>query len=281
MFKNKIISLFIALMLVVGTYSVVGAYPGAYNGNNNMMGNNYNGQMNGSNNYPGYNGQGYNGMMRSGGMMGMMNMMNMMMGGGMGYGEMMGYGNGMMGSSGPGVNGNTDYSLSALGMTEENVKNLAIELVERQFGPEYQVSDIFIFDNSPYYVSVIEIDSEQGAFELLFDPYSKVIYPEYGPNMMWNTENGMNNMMGWSAPLKDNILSRQEALESADKFAQANDFTVEDEGHQFPGYYTFHTGDNNDNTKGMLSVNAYTGQVWYHNWHGNLSNVIEVEKHLE
>ncbi len=276
MFKNKVFTLLIAVMLVVGIYSIAGAH-GAYNGNNNMMSNDYNGQMNGFNNL-GYNGQGYNGMMGSGGMMGMM---SMMMGSGMGYGNMMGNGNGMMGGYDPGVNGNIDYSLSALGMNEDEVKDLAIELVERQFGSDFQISDIFIFDNSPYYISVVKKDSEQGAFELLFDPYRKVIYPEYGPNMMWNTENGMSNMMGWSAANEENMISRQQALDDAKKYAQANGFTVEDEGHQFPGYYTFHTGDTKDNTRGMLSVNAYTGQVWYHNWHGDLATVIEVEKHID
>ena len=234
MFKNKIFIVLIALLLVAGTYSAVGAHSGSSN-SNNMMGN---GQMNGFNNYPDNNNQDYYDMRGPNGMIGMM---GMMMGRGMGHG-------GMMRGYGQGINRNIDYSLSALGMTEEDVKDLAVELVDKQFGTEYQVSDIFIFNNSPYYISVVEKDSDQGVFELLFDPYRKVIYPEYGPNMMWNTENGMTNMMGWSAPVEENMMSRQEALKSAEKFAQVNDFMVEDEGHQFPGYYTFHTADGNDNT---------------------------------
>ncbi len=35
----------------------------------------------------------------------------------------------------------------------------------------------------------------------------------------------------------------------------------------FPGYYTVDF-EVNGQTAGMLSVNAYTGQVWYHTWHG-------------
>ena len=35
----------------------------------------------------------------------------------------------------------------------------------------------------------------------------------------------------------------------------------------FPGYYTLDF-EVNDLPAGMLSVNAYTGQVWYHTWHG-------------
>ena len=34
----------------------------------------------------------------------------------------------------------------------------------------------------------------------------------------------------------------------------------------FPGYYTFDFG--RKEVEGMLSVNAYTGEVWVHTWHG-------------
>ena len=38
------------------------------------------------------------------------------------------------------------------------------------------------------------------------------------------------------------------------------------EGFAFPGYYTFDYG--RKAIEGMLSVNAYTGEVWVHGWHG-------------
>ena len=38
------------------------------------------------------------------------------------------------------------------------------------------------------------------------------------------------------------------------------------EGLAFPGYYTFDYG--RKATEGMLSVNASTGEVWVHGWHG-------------
>ena len=38
------------------------------------------------------------------------------------------------------------------------------------------------------------------------------------------------------------------------------------EGLAFPGYYTFDYG--RKAIEGMLSVNAYTGEVWVHGWHG-------------
>ena len=43
--------------------------------------------------------------------------------------------------------------------------------------------------------------------------------------------------------------------------------TKTDDASTFPGYYTLDVT-RDGRTLGMLSVNAYSGQVWYHNWHG-------------
>ncbi|MHB8648146.1 MAG: hypothetical protein ACYDAR_20385, partial [Thermomicrobiales bacterium] len=42
----------------------------------------------------------------------------------------------------------------------------------------------------------------------------------------------------------------------------------------FYGYYTLHIMKDGTVT-GMLSVNGYTGQVWYHNWHGDFIQMKE------
>jgi hypothetical protein len=42
----------------------------------------------------------------------------------------------------------------------------------------------------------------------------------------------------------------------------------------FPGYYTLHIT-NDGQITGMLSVNAYTGQVWFHTWHGTFVSSTE------
>ena len=42
----------------------------------------------------------------------------------------------------------------------------------------------------------------------------------------------------------------------------------------FPGYYTLHVLEG-DKVAGMLSVNAYTGAVWYHRWHGRFLSMSE------
>ena len=50
-----------------------------------------------------------------------------------------------------------------------------------------------------FYVLFKEKSTGIGAFEMLIDKYTGSIYPEMGPNMMWNTKYGMMNggMMGW------------------------------------------------------------------------------------
>ena len=42
----------------------------------------------------------------------------------------------------------------------------------------------------------------------------------------------------------------------------------------FYGYYTLHTL-RNGQVEGMLSVNGYTGAVWYHTWHGTFISMKE------
>ena len=42
----------------------------------------------------------------------------------------------------------------------------------------------------------------------------------------------------------------------------------------FYGYYTLHTLKEGQ-IEGMLSVNGYTGAVWYHNWHSSFIRMRE------
>jgi hypothetical protein len=104
----------------------------------------------------------------------------------------------------------------------------------------------------------------QGATEVLIDPASGAVSVEYGPAMMWNTRYGMHA----GAPVAAGQVSAADATRLAQQWLdnQHTGLTAGDP-MAFPGYYTLHTlrGDKID---GMLSVNAYTGAVWYHTWHG-------------
>jgi hypothetical protein len=49
-----------------------------------------------------------------------------------------------------------------------------------------------------------------------------------------------------------------------------------DQAERFYGYYTLHVL-RDGQIYGMLSVNGYTGQVWYHSWHGQFLGIKEFD----
>jgi hypothetical protein len=113
-----------------------------------------------------------------------------------------------------------------------------------------------------FYVLVVEKSTGKGAVELLVER-NGFVRPEPGPNMMWNTKYG--HMGG---PLGAPPVSQDRARELAQEFlARTYPGTTADEGTEFYGYFTFDVP-RGGRPVGMLSVNAYTGQVWYHGWHG-------------
>jgi hypothetical protein len=77
----------------------------------------------------------------------------------------------------------------------------AVNTFLREQGDEnLAVGEIMIFENHAY-AEVIDASSGTGAFEVLVDPQTGTVYPEPGPNMMWNTTYGhagagMMGMMG-------------------------------------------------------------------------------------
>ncbi len=122
-----------------------------------------------------------------------------------------------------------------------------------------------------FYVQVGEKSTGNGAFELLITKYTGSIYPEMGPNMMWNTKYGMmrSGILGgiFGTPTATTTVTATQATANAQQYlssylpgATTGDVTA------FFGYYTIEVLSNGA-TYGMLSVNGYTGQVWYHTWH--------------
>lgn len=188
------------------------------------------------------------------------------------------------------TNNKNDEKLD-LEILEENVESYI-----SKYNENLVISDIFIFEDSDYYFSIMEEDTAFGAMELLVNPYSGDVYPEFGPNMMWNLKYGMHNNSGygmmntryimggsryrfnnWPKDIDENTISHEAAQKLASEYVEKNtsdDYTVSQQGHEFYGYYTFHIEDGHD-TAGMLSVNGLTGDVWYHDWHGIVSDIID------
>lgn len=104
----------------------------------------------------------------------------------------------------------------------------------------------------------VELKDAAGAAatEVIVDPGSGAVSTEPGPAMMWKTG------------LRTAPVSQAQASVLATQWLTTNR-PGETVGavDAYPGYYSVDTQVGGV-TAGMLSVNAATGQVWYHNWHG-------------
>jgi hypothetical protein len=265
------------------------------NGQNGMMsggmmgnGNGYNGMMTGGmmGNGSGYNGMmtggmmgngsGYNGMM-TGGMMGNGSGYNGMMTGGMmgnanGYNGMMS--GGMMNGTGSGTCSGNDSTnrANAEPITIVKAKEDVVDYLSGTGNSDLVVSEVIEFENN-FYAGIKEKSTGTFAIELLVNKYTGAVYPEMGPNMMWNEKYGHMKLISQAkAPI-----SKEQALKAAQESLD-KDFPGMKTGDADPfyGYYTIEVL-NEGRISGMLSVNANSGTVWYHNWHGKFLDILEVE----
>ncbi len=147
--------------------------------------------------------------------------------------------------------------------------------------PDLALTEVMEFSEN-FYAEVVERSTGLHAFEILIDRFTGYVYPEPGPNMMWNTKYGhMGGMMGgWRRSQSGALsVSPEQAQEIAqqwlDRYLPGT--SVAEEADAFYGYYTIHVM-KGDQIYGMLSVNGYTGEVWYHTWHGDFINMKELEE---
>ena len=139
-----------------------------------------------------------------------------------------------------------------------------------------KIKEIMEFSNN-FYIETIEEDTGFGAIELLFDKTNGRIFPEYGPNMMWNQKYGMHSITGNNQFDINMKIEEEKAIEIANNYlvkVSQNEF-AEDDVEKFYGYYTIDTINRDGITIGMLSINGFTEQVWYHNWHGSFIEMKE------
>ena len=210
-----------------------------------------------------------------------------------GPGMMGGYGGMMGGWTNPG-------SGSATPLTVDEVKQAVNAYLQRLGNDNLVIDEIMVFSNNGYAL-IMDKTTGSGAFEVLEDPVSKNVFLEYGPAMMWNITHGMmgggtNGMMGGSGGMMDGsgmmggsgygagtpaapgaILSPEQALQLGQAYLDqyAPGVSVADKADALPGYYTIDTV-KEGKTFGMLSVNAFTGQVWVHTWHSAFIEMAEV-----
>lgn len=213
---------------------------------------------------------------------------------------MMQFGSGMMGSATVG----SGEPVRDLAGAKRQAERFADRL-------DLRVGEVMRFDNQ--YYAELTADG-RGATEVLVDPASGTVMLEPGPAMMWNTRYGMMSamgmmagtgtgggssafgpgaMMGSGGMMGGPTLAPGPAGGTAGPATPAGAVTAAEAGaiakrwlrdaspglsaglpEPFPGYFTVHTM-RGDRIEGMLSVNAATGAVWYHSWHGRFIEMSE------
>ncbi len=195
-------------------------------------------------------------------------------------------------------------------LTMDQAEYLAKQYLGSLNNPDLAIKEIMEFEYN-FYIIYFEKSTGIGAFETLIwkkTPTDMMgsgmmgggmmgqgmmvgqIMPEPGPNMMWNTKyggmmghmSGMmsgdmmgSGMMGQQQPTGEMTIGNDEAKNIAQQnLDESFPGTTIEESTTFYGYYTLDFG-MSGKIQGMLSVNGYTGQVWYHGWHGDFIQMKE------
>lgn len=183
---------------------------------------------------------------------------------------MMGAGPGMMGGYGPGGTWMTEGRFGLAGDGQPVTTMAAAKARAQAFAGQIgglHPGEVMQFSNG-YYSELLTADGA-GATEVLIDPGTGAVSLEYGPAMMWNTRYGMHPTRSTTP-----TVSSDQAVQAAQAWLvnQRGGLTAA-EPMAFPGYYTLHTL-KDGKLLGMMSVNAVTGAVWYHTWHGGFVGMI-------
>jgi len=188
-------------------------------------------------------------------------------------------------------------------VTLDKAKATAQQYLASLNNPNLAIKEIMEFQYN-FYIMYYEKDTGVGAFEMLIwkqapsggmmgggmgmgggmmggGMMTGTIVPEPGPNMMWNTKYGMmQSMMGsrWQTSGSSQMqVSEQDAKSIAESYLSQNFPGAQVEGiTRSYGYYTIDF-EKDGKIIGMLSVNGYSGQVWYHSWHGAFIQEIEFD----
>ncbi len=185
-----------------------------------------------------------------------------------GYGTSWGWG-GCMGRWGYST-GYPTTGTSTTPLTISQAIQIATTYVGSLNNADLKVTQVEEYTNN-FYVLVSEKSTGNGAFELLINKYTGVVTPEPGPNMMWTTKYTFGaGFCNWfrgtitATPTVTADQARTDAQQYLNSYLQG---TTTGDITTFYGYYTVEVL-SNGSPYGMLSVNAFTGQVWYHTWHG-------------
>ena len=169
-------------------------------------------------------------------------------------------------------------------LTIDTAVQLFKDYLARLQNPDLFLHEVEEYQNN-FYATYAEKSTGIFAFQMLIEKpgsfwtggmmgnemMSGVVMPEPGPNMMWNTKYGvMGGMMGIyrQIPTNNMTITPEEAKTIAQQYLDTRfSGTSAGDVDTFYGYYNVDVL-SGGRTFGMLSVNGYSGQVWYHSWHG-------------
>jgi hypothetical protein len=184
-----------------------------------------------------------------------------------GYQTGYGFGGCMGGRWGWGTNG---VQTTTTTVTISQATDIAKTYVASLNNADLKVTQVEEYQNN-FYVAVGEKSTGNGAFELLINKVTGIITAEMGPNMMWNTKytfgNGWCNWFRATTTATPTVTAEQAKTDAQQYLNSYLSGTTTGDITAFPGYYTVEVL-SNGTPYGMLSVNAFTGQVWFHTWHG-------------
>ena len=157
-------------------------------------------------------------------------------------------------------------------MSMDRAQQSVQSFLDRSGDRDLKIDELMEFQQN-FYALIKEQSTGIGAFELLVNKGNGAVTFEPGPDMMWNTKYGMMGrggmMVGRSTVgVGSMTVGSDEATRIAQSWLDAH-MTGDSAGtpDAFYGYYTFHF-EKDGQVAGMLSVNGYGGQVWFHSWHG-------------
>lgn len=204
-----------------------------------------------------------------------------------GYSMMSGYN--MMGGYYTSGSLNNKNNANVKPLTVDQAKQSVEGYLKNLNNPDLELKEIMIFNNNAY-ARIVEKSTSIGAMELLVDPTTLSVYPEYGPNMMWNQKYGHMSgyrmmggagMMGGyftnsSSASSEMAVTTEQALQLAQQYLdkQYPGYKTAPDADPFYGYYTIDIMKDNQPV-GMLSVNGYSGQIFLHTWHGTFIEMWE------
>jgi hypothetical protein len=155
-------------------------------------------------------------------------------------------------------------------LTISQAADIAKTYVATLNNPDLAIKEIEEYTNN-FYVPVTEKSTGNGAFELLVNKYTGIVTPEPGPNMMWNTQysfgGGFCNWIRGTTTATPTVTVDQAKTNAQQYLTSYLSGTTVGDVTAFSGHYTIEVL-NSGTPYGMLSVNSFTGQVWYHTWHG-------------